>query len=149
MKSKSRKIKLQKNYSPKITTSEEVEIYPNGVFNFFISAILLDIKDGLLKPKKIRINIENWLKNHSKDFHNLNEEHLQKINTSKAIIQAEISPNKFEIIDGNHRFEKAFRNGQKTISSYKLYVEDLIPYFYDKKGYETFVKYWNEKVDDI
>ena len=47
-----------------------------------------------------------------------NEEHIeQKIaDTSKPIIQAEIKIGKFEIIDGNHRFEKDLREGKKTIN---------------------------------
>lgn len=82
-------------------------------------------------------------------MHNLNEVHLPSVNTRKAIIQAEIKPNHFEIIDGNHRFEKALREGKKSINTYKLYVKDLLPYFYDKQGYEAFVKYWNSKLDEM
>ena len=59
-----------------------------------------------------------------------------------------LNEGKFEIIDGNHRFEKAFRDGKKTINSYKIYAEELIPYFYDQKGHECFVNYWNSKLDD-
>lgn len=102
-----------------------------------------------MKPQKVRINIEKWLQTHYRDLHNLNEEHIQSVNTRKAIIQAEIKPNHFEIIDGSHRFEKSFRDGKKSINSYKLYVKDLLPYFYDQKGYEAFVKYWNSKLDEI
>ena len=145
---KSRKLNLQKNYTPKISNNEEIEIYPNGIFNFFVSKIIEDIDVGVLQPKKVRINIEKWLKTHSKDFSVIDEVHIQTVNTRKPIIQAETKPNHFEIIDGNHRFEKAFRDGKKTVNSYKLYVEDLLPYFYDEKGYEAFVKYWNSKLDE-
>lgn len=54
----------------------------------------------------------------------------------------------FVIIDGNHRIEKASRDGKKTINSYKIYAEELIPYFYTKEGYECFVKYWNSKLEE-
>jgi hypothetical protein len=149
MKHKTQKLKLQKNYTPKIQNSEEIEIYPNGIFKFFISKIIEDIEDRILQPQKVRINIKKWLQTHYRGLHNLNENHLPSVNTRKPIIQAEIKPNHFEIIDGNHRFEKAFRDGKKSINSYKLYVKDLLPYFYDKQGYEAFVKYWNSKLNEM
>jgi len=58
------KLKLIKNYTPKISKSEEIELYPNGIFNFFISKMLEVIEDNIFKPKKVRINIEKWLKTH-------------------------------------------------------------------------------------
>ena len=144
-----RTLKLIKNYTPKVQESEEIEIYPNGIFKFFISKILEDIKNGDFKPKMERINIEKWRKSHVKNTDFLDENHLKIANTRKPIIQAEIRIGKFEIIDGNHRFEKAFRDGKKTINSYKIYGEELVPYFYNQKGYECFVNYWNSKLEDL
>ena len=143
-----RTLKLLKNYIPKQHVSEEVELYPIGVFTFFISKILEDIKSGHFKHKKQRINLEKWIKTHYHNPDSLDENHLKIADTSKPIIQAEIKIGKFEIIDGNHRFEKALREGKKTINSYKIYGEELVPYFYDQKGYACFVKYWNSKLDD-
>lgn len=143
-----RTLKFIKNYIPKVQESEEIEIYPNGIFKFFISKILEDIYRGDFKPKMERINIEKWRKSHSKSTDSLDENHLKIANIKKPIIQAEIRIGKFEIIDGNHRFEKAFRDGKKTINSYKICGEELVPYFYDKQGYECFVKYWNSKLED-
>jgi hypothetical protein len=144
-----RTLKPIQNYTPKVQESEEIEIYPNGVFKFFISKILEDIESGVFKPEMERINIEKWRKSHLQNTDSLDENHLKIANTKKPIIQAEIRIGKFEIIDGNHRFEKAFRGGKKTINSYKIYGEELIPYFYDKKGYECFVGYWNSKLEDL
>ena len=143
-----RTLKLKKNYIPKKQINEELEIYKNGIFNFFISKILEDIENGIFTPKKERINIKKWKNTHFTND-SLNEEHLKTVNTRKPIIQAEISISKFEIIDGNHRFEKAFRDGRKTINTYKIYGEELISYFYDKQGYECFIKYWNSKLEDL
>ena len=142
-----RTLKLIKNYTPKVQIGDDIEIYPNGMFQFFISKILEDIASGNFKPKRERINIENWRKTHIVS-QSLNEEHISTVNTKKPIIQVEIRIGMFEIIDGNHRFEKAFRDGEKSISSYKIYGEELIPYFYDQRGYECFVNYWNSKLDD-
>lgn len=143
-----RALKLTKNYVPKQSMSDEIEIYPNGIFQFSISMILEDIGYETFAPKMERIDIEKWRKTHTISSR-LNEEYLQTVDTKKPIIQAEIRIGRFEIIDGNHRFEKAFREGKKTINSYKIYGEELVPYFYDRKGYECFVKYWNSKLEEL
>ncbi len=141
-------LKMIKNYVPKQQMCQDSEIYQNGIFQFFISKILEDIECGAFVPKKERINIEKWKKTHGISSM-LNEVHLETVNTKKPIIQAEIRIGRFEIIDGNHRFEKAFRDGRKTINSYKIYGEELVPYFYDRKGYECFVKCWNSKLEEL
>jgi len=140
-------LKLIKNYVPKQPMCDDSEIYQNGIFQFSVSMILEDIKNGTFVPKMERINIEKWRKTHTTSS-GLDEEHLQGADTKKPIIQAEIKIGRFEIIDGNHRLEKAFREGKKTINSYKIYSEELVPYFYDRKGYECFVKYWNSKLEE-
>ncbi|MBC2579160.1 hypothetical protein [Clostridium sp. DJ247] len=44
---------------------------------------------------------------------------MPKVNVKKTVIQAEIRPNKFEVIDGKHRMERAYREGLEFIDSYK------------------------------
>ncbi len=144
-----RTLKLIKNYIPKQPVGDEIEIYPNGIIQFLISEILEDIEKGRFTPKIERIDIAKWRKTHSTNSTSLNQEHFPNVNTKKPIIQAEIRIGRFEIIDGNHRFEKAYLDGKKTINSYKIYAEELVPYFYDQKGYECFVKYWNSKLEDL
>jgi hypothetical protein len=68
------------------------------------------------------------------------------VDVTKTILQAEIRPGMFSIIDGNHRIEKAFREGILSIHSYKLRGEQLISYFMKVEGYEAFVVYWNSKL---
>ncbi len=61
-------------------------------------------------------------------------------------IQAEIRPGMFEIIDGNHRMERAYRDSVEFVDSYKLRGEQLLLYFADVRGYKAFVEYWNSKL---
>ncbi|MCB8817389.1 hypothetical protein [Desulfosporosinus shakirovi] len=56
---KSRKIKLNKNYTP-LPTSEGDEIYPNGIFDFSISRILEYIAEGKLEAEEGRIEVKEW-----------------------------------------------------------------------------------------
>ena len=125
-------------------TIEDEEIYRNGIFNFNISRILEDINTGKLEVEREDINTIDWYRMH---FHGLTDkEHLSKVDITKPVIQAEIRPGRYEIIDGNHRLEKAYRDNIETINSYKLNGEQLVKYFIDTRGYEAFVEYWNSKL---
>jgi hypothetical protein len=76
--------------------------------------------------------VEEWFRTHGHG--SINEEQLPTVDVTKTILQAEIRPGMFKIIDGNHRIEKAFRDGILYIQSYKLRGEQLIPYFYEGRG---------------
>jgi hypothetical protein len=78
----------------------------------------------------------------------INEAHLPSVDCSQHIILAEISPGRYNIIDGHHRIEKAFRTNIALIPAYKLKMEQLINYFIDILGYKAFVDYWNSKLKD-
>jgi hypothetical protein len=120
------------------------EFFPNGIFNFNISRILEDINAGLLQVEYEEILVQEWCRTHGHG--SINEEHLPTVDVTKSILQAEIRPGMFKIIDGNHRIEKAFRDGILSIHSYKLRGEHLIPYFMRVEGYKAFVDYWNSKL---
>lgn len=104
-----------------------------------------DIHSGELVVVKENINIKKWFRWHGHNS-SLNEDHIPTVDVDSIIIQAEIRPGIFSIIDGNHRIEKAFRLGKSSICSFKLVGEQLIPYFITYKGYKAFVEYWNSKL---
>ncbi|MDT8861812.1 hypothetical protein N0O92_16485 [Alkalihalobacillus sp. MEB130] len=133
-----------KEYTP-CPTKENDEIFPNGVFHFNISNIVKDIYSGKLLVYEENINVKEWFCSH---LHStaLDENHLPTVDIERPIIQAEIRPNFFSIIDGNHRIEKAYRTGVPSIRSYKIVGEQLIPYIITTHGYRTFVEYWNSKL---
>ncbi len=131
VKTKSRKIRLNKKYQPIATESDEIYI---------------NAKKLIVQSEKI--NLKHWLKDHSLEFSVIDKEHLKTVDTNKPILQAEIRINKYEIIDGNHRIQKAFDDGLKFIDSYKLQGEQLLPYFMETVQYEAYVRYWNEKLLD-
>lgn len=139
--SKSRIMKLRENYIP-CEVYENEEIYPIGIFKLNISRIKEHIKTGKLNVRKEEINVTEWFKTHPNGV--INEDHINSVNIAKPVVQAEIRPGMFTIIDGNHRMEKAYRNNIKHVQSYKLTGEQLVDYFIE--GYETFVEYWNSKL---
>ena len=76
----------------------------------------------------------------------------RKLRLDKNFIPCDVFENEEyypNIIDGNHRLEKAYRDRVKTIISYKLMAEQMIPYFIDVKDYQAFVGYWNDKLYDL
>ena len=140
---KTRKFKLNQNYIP-ILTQEGDEIYPNGIFHFNISRILTEIEYDRLVVEQERIDVKEWFRTHYRG--RVNEDHLPTVEISKPVIQAEIRSGMFEIIDGNHRMEKAYREGISFVDSYKLKGEQLLAFFIDVRGYNAFVEYWNSNL---
>jgi hypothetical protein len=144
MKTKNRILQIQQNYVP-CPVKENDEIFRNGIFHLNISKILEDIRNGKIVVEKEYIDIKEWFRWHGHNSR-VDEKHLPTVNIDSMIIQAEIRPGIFSIIDGNHRIEKAFRLGKSSINSYKIMGEQLIPYFITENGYQVFVEYWNSKL---
>ncbi len=108
-------LEIDKNCEPAVTEEGE-EYFPNGYFVFNITKMLKFISNnpGIIELKKIKV------KEHRSSFGTLDEKHLDKVDINKPIILAEISPEKYNVIDGNHRIEKAYRPGVETIPAYIL-----------------------------
>jgi hypothetical protein len=81
-------------------------------------------------------------------FSSINESHIDLVDISKPLILAEISPGRFNLIDGNHRLEKARRMGVKFIQVYRLSVEQHIRFLTSEKAYVAYIEYWNSKVKE-
>ncbi len=144
---KDRTLKLIKNYTP-CPALENDELFPNGIFVFNISKIIEHITDGQLSVEQEDICVKDWYNTHFTDC-SINEEHLKTVTLERPVIQGEISPSKYNIIDGNHRLEKAHREKVEYIKSYKLRGEQLIDYFINSRGYQEFLPYWNSKIRDL
>ena len=53
-----------------------------------------------------------------KGFSSINESHMNSVEISRPVILTEITPGQYNLIDGNHRMEKARRMGIKSILAY-------------------------------
>ena len=76
------------------------------------------------------------------------ESHLATVDISKPIIVAEISPGRFNVIDGNHRMERARRLGIEKIPAYKFSPEQHLQFLTTEKGYLAYIEYWNGKLKE-
>ena len=118
------------------------ELYPNGIFEFNISKILEHLQktpDGIATEA---VAVSGF----PRDFSSINESHVDSTDISIPVILAEISPGRYNLIDGNHRMEKACRMGVKTLVAYKLNVEQHIPFLTSKKAYLAYIEHWNSKL---
>jgi len=140
---KSRKLKPDKGFVP-YPEKERDEFYPNGIFKFNISRMIEYINTNPEEFRQEEIIIQDYIS----AFSSLNEEHLPTVDTSKPVIIAEIAPERFNVIDGNHRLEKAKRSGQKAISAYRLTPEQHIKFLSSVKSYTAYIDYWNQKLKE-
>ena len=83
-----------------------------------------------------------------KDFSSINESYSDTVDIYKPVILAEISPGRYNLIDGNHRIEKARRLKTNSIRAYKLDVVQHMRFLTSRKAYTIYVEYWNSKLKE-
>jgi hypothetical protein len=79
----------------------------------------------------------------------INKKHVDTVDVSKPVILAEISPGQFNVIDGNHRIEKARKMGVPKIPAYRLSIAQHIRFLTSQKAYVSYVEYVNGKLKDM
>jgi hypothetical protein len=134
---------LEKSFVP-ASEDDGDELYQNGVFIFNITKMTEYIHEH--KDEIAQENIE--VKAYRTGFAKLTESHIDTTDILVPIILAEISPGKYNVIDGNHRLEKAYRMGVDYIPAYKLIPEQHLPFLTSLKSYHYYVEYWNSKIKD-
>lgn len=136
-----KKLKANKDFIP-CPIDDDDEIYPNGIFEFNITKMLDYIQKN---PDSFPVE-QVAVKDFYKELSVINESHVDSVDVSKPVILAEIAPGRFNLIDGNHRMEKARRLGIETVFAYRLDVEQHIRFLTDKRAYLSYVEYWNSKL---
>lgn len=79
----------------------------------------------------------------------LNGATIRSANLAVPVILAEISPGRFNVNDGNHRVERARREGRATIATRRVSAEQHLVFLTSAKAYAAYVKYWNEKIHGL
>lgn len=118
------------------------ELFPNGIFVFNITKMLEYIQkntDGITLEE---VAVGDFFKG----FSSVDESYVDSVEISRPVILAEISPGQYNLIDGNHRMEKARRMGINSMLAYKLNVERHMRFLTDKKAYVAYIEYWNSKL---
>lgn len=136
-------LKIDKKFTPCLTDDGD-ELFRNGIFVFNISRMIEYIQGNprLFTPEVVAVK-----EVYSSSPH-INETHLNSVDLSKPVILAEIAPDRYNLIDGHHRAEKAIRQKIETIKAYRLKAQQHIQFLNSQKGYEKYVEYWNDKLKD-
>jgi len=137
-----RKLKINKRFTP-CPEEDGDELYPNGIFVFNITKLAEYIQRCGIVCEEVLV--EDFSRGSSK----FNEEHLPSVDVTKPVIIAEISPGRYNVIDGNHRMEKARRLGLKKMPTYKIAPEQHVRFLTTAKGYLAYVEYWNGKLKSL
>ncbi|MBI9099695.1 MAG: ParB N-terminal domain-containing protein [Spirochaetaceae bacterium] len=132
---------LNKDFTP-FPVANGDEIFRNGIFHFNITKMLEYIKQNLNAIALEEVAVSNF----PREFSSINESHMDSVVLSAPVILAEISPGKFNLIDGNHRMEKARRMGLEKVLAYKLNVNQHINFLTEKESYNRYIDYWNDKL---
>jgi hypothetical protein len=118
------------------------EYFVNGIFEFNITMMIENIKSNpeIFIPEKVSVS------EFYNDFSVIDEEYIYSVIVDEPVILAEIAPGRYNLIDGNHRMEKAKRRGYKDISAYKLGPVQHVMFLTSRCSYEKYIVYWNEKL---
>ncbi len=134
-------LKIDDNFTPCPTQSGD-ELFPNGIFVFNITRMLEYIKLNSNEIDLVEIEVGDF----PKSFSSIDESHVDSVEVSLPVILAEISPGRYNLVDGNHRIEKARRIGISSIFAYKLNVKQHIMFLTKKEVYLSYIEYWNSKL---
>ncbi len=137
------KLKFNKNFKA-CPVDYDDEIYPNGIFHFNITKMIEYIQKNNFPVEQV--SVKEVRKRFSTDL--LDETTILNAKVENPIILGEIAPNRFNVIDGNHRLERAHRDGLETIPAYRISPKDHMQFLTDERSYEIYVSYWNEKLKD-
>lgn len=137
------KLKIDNAFIP-CPVADGDELFPNGIFEFNITKMIEHIQNN---PDFVieDVDVDNILTG----FSSINESHVNSVNISNPVILAEISPGRYNVIDGNHRMEKARRMGVKILRAYKINADQHIKFLTSKEAYVTYIEYWNGKLKEI
>lgn len=140
-----RELTVDNNFKPCPTTDGD-EFFPNGIFVFNITEMQKFInngKDATIVKESVDVKATKTAST------SINEDHIDSVDVSIPIILAEISPGRYNVIDGNHRLEKAFRMGMEKIFAYRLNPTQHTRFLITEKGYLAYIEYWNSKLRDL
>jgi hypothetical protein len=144
LKKSHRKLSANNNYIPAGISCGD-ELFPNGIFEFNITRMIEFIRSNEADIELVDIVVEKY---HAEAFSSINEDHIQSVDLSSPIVLVEINPERYAVVDGHHRLEKAYRNGIKTIRAYKLTVESHLQFLTSVNAYRAFIEYWNGKITE-
>jgi len=138
-------LKLDRRFQP-CPVEPGDEFYPNGIFEFNITRFLAFIHAQAERFPTELVELAD-IPNYG-DSGRLDGDAVDTADLSRPILLAEIAPNSYNVIDGNHRVAKARREGLRRIPMHRVRCPEHVAFLTSTRAYETYVEYWNSKLDD-
>lgn len=151
-----RKLVIPDNFEPLLPNDYD-ETFRNGCFHFNIEKLLPYVAKHKNELLQVSVAVSDWRKENGPD-----DEYIELADLTRPIILAEIAPDRLEfypdidpanwmargynLIDGHHRIEKAYRHGVEQLPAYILPMEHHVGFIF--KGYKEYASYWNGKLLD-
>ncbi len=139
------RLKREKNFRPCRVESCD-EQYANGIFEFNITRLLAFIDTCPERFPIESVQVDDFPMYGSSHLH---AETVLSADLSRPILLAEISPGRFNVIDGNHRLAKARRDCVQMVPARRVRCPDHVPFLISAWAYEKYVEYWNSKLEDL
>lgn len=135
--------KISKKFKP-CPVEDDDELFPNGIFEFNVTKMQLFINQNLhLFPlTQARVTEYSALNTNLDDAYIASE----AVDFDRPVILAEIAPDKYNLIDGHHRLEKARKLGIEHLPAFKIAPEQHMAFLTTSAGYTAYIDYWNQKV---
>ena len=134
-------LKADSNFSP-CPVSDGDEVFANGIFEFNITKMIEYIQENVDRIILAEVAVGDFFQ----EFSSIDESHVDSVEISKPVTLAEIAPDRYDLIDGNHRMEKARRMGITNMPAYRLNVEQHVRFLTSKMAYLAYIEYWNGKL---
>jgi len=126
------KLRINSQFQP-CEAAEREEIFRNGVFEFNISRLIafIDAHPGHFALESVPVCD---LPCYGDD--NLDEETIRGADLSRPILQAEIAPDHFGVIDGHHRIARARREKVQSLPTYRIPCPHHVDFLTSTLAYE-------------
>lgn len=146
MKKSHKSFKIDERFKP-CPVEDNDELFPNGIFEFNVTKLQLFIKDNphLFPLTQARVAEYSALNT------NLDDEYIatEVVDVERPVILAEIAPDRYNLIDGHHRLEKARKLGMEFVPAFKIAPEQHMAFLTTSTGYNAYIDYWNQKVKNL
>jgi len=136
-----KRLKIDPAFTP-CPVKDGDELFPNGIFEFNITALLAHLESH---PEGVTV-VDIAVSDLDHSFTSFDESYVESADITRPVVLAEISPGRFNLIDGHHRVEKALRHDIATLRANKLTVLQHIAFLTSNRAYLSYVEYWNGKI---
>jgi len=137
------KLRLNRNFRPCFVDRGE-ELFANGIFVFNITRLLAFIETH---REHFPIEMLQLSDIPFSSVSHLDQATIDAADVFRPVLMAEISPGRYNLIDGQHRVARARRENLARIAAYRMNCPDHVRFLTSNRAYESYVRYWNSKAE--